>query len=566
MSSIIRVATTQYRTSNDVQHNLDTLLGLIKQAAEGGAQLLVTPEFGNHTSFYQDKSHAWEVAIDLDGDYLKAVQESARTHAIHVVFNATRRGEVAPDAYITNFLVGPDGELIGFSDKQVLMGGEAENLSGAVDSARVYETAIGRIGMMSCLDGVPPETARNLALLGAQIITNSHNSCALDEPYMHIPVRAAENAVWVIAAGKVGPICVDEMIGPLVEKFGITEHSITALGENPILNTVGEAIARLPCLEAGIIFADIDPRVADNKSWSDGDLFKDRRPDLYQAVGKPPQAYASNTSEPFDGAIVRVNSNRPFEINTERALDLVADAAQNGARLIVLPELFAFDLERLSTNPREVLQQSRLLERAVLNQCRQSGVYVALSLLTEEPSLYHSGILISDQGERIACYHQTHLPQSYKHWCQPGNSLPVWDTPLGRIGFMLGYDALFPEVATVLARQGAEIIVHPTQWQFEWEPKYILPERAAENRVSILSAARADSRVKRGGMICAMSASLPLGARDLNPIWPLESPADRESHIQCRIDPARSRNKDLLGFDLQADRRPELYKNLLIQI
>ena len=218
MNATVRVATTQYRTGNDVLQNLDTLLDLVKQAAQGGAELVVAPEFGNHTSFYRDKEHAWEVAITLDGDYLKAVQEAARKYSIHVAFNATRRGEVSPVAYITNFLVGPDGKLIGYSDKQVLMGGEAENLEGALQAAQVYDTDIGRIGMMSCLDGVPPETARNLALQGAQIITNSHNSCALDEPYAHIPARAAENAVWVIAAGKVGPICIDEMVQPLIDQ------------------------------------------------------------------------------------------------------------------------------------------------------------------------------------------------------------------------------------------------------------------------------------------------------------------------------------------------------------
>ena len=52
----VRVATTQYRTGNDVDANLATLLGLIDEAAEGGAALVVAPEFGNHTSFYMSKS------------------------------------------------------------------------------------------------------------------------------------------------------------------------------------------------------------------------------------------------------------------------------------------------------------------------------------------------------------------------------------------------------------------------------------------------------------------------------------------------------------------------------
>ena len=128
---------------------------------------------------------------------------------------------------------------------------------------------------------------------------------------------------------------------------------------------------------------------------------------------------------------------------------------------------------------------------------------------------------------------------------------------------MIGYDAVFPEVASVLARKGAEFIVHPTRWRLPWEPSLVICERASENRVSVLSAARCDSPVQRGGMINAMSSSVPLRASDLNPIWPMEAPFDRELYIQTPIDPGRSRNKDLIGFDLQWGRRPELYSRLV---
>jgi len=172
-------------------------------------------------------------------------------------------------------------------------------------------------------------------------------------------------------------------------------------------------------------------------------------------------------------------------------------------------------------------------------------------------------MLIDDQGERAGVYHQTHLTGSDRAWATPGEDIPVWDTELGRVGMMLGYDAVFPEVASVLARKGADVIAHPTTWRFEWETRLVMPERAAENRVHILSAARWDSPVRRGGMINALPDSRPLRASDLNPIWPIEAPLDRELHVRSAIHPARSRNKDLLGFDVLAGRRPELYARLV---
>jgi deaminated glutathione amidase len=560
----IRVATTQYNTGNDVQANLEKLLGFIDQAAAGGAQLVVTPEFGNHTSFYQGPDHCWEIAIDPDGDYVQAIKDRAREKSIHVVFNATCRGEVKPKAFITNFLISDEGELVGSNQKQTLMGGEAENLSAAESAGAVFDTKIGRIGMMSCLDGVPPETARNLAVLGAQLITNSHNSCALDEPYLHIPVRAAENRAWVAASGKVGTVCVPEMVGPLCDMVGIPEHLVVALGENPILDPNGDVVEQLPCNEEGIIFADIDLSRADDKSWADGDLMADRRPELYAAVTQSPAAFAPGTVEPYLGSVINVRSDRYFEENCNRAIDLLVDAADNGSRLVVLPELCTLSAQEVAKDPAAALVKSRQFEAMLAKACKAAGVYACTSLVTEvDGKLHHTGILIDDAGSRILGAHQTHLPGSYKAWAEAGNVLETVDTPLGRIGIMIGYDALFPEVATVLARQGAEVVLHPTHWEFDWEVRLAVPERAAENRITVLSAARSDGSVRRGGLINTMSVSNPLRARDLNPIWPIEAPFDRECHISATIHPERSRNKDLIGFDLQQGRRIELYNALV---
>jgi predicted amidohydrolase len=558
----VRVATTQYRTGNDVQANLRTLLGLVDAAADGGAALVVAPEFGNHTSFYENADHAWDIAVKVDGSYVQAVRDKAAERSIHVVFNATCRGDARGEIFIRNFLVGPAGELIGWNDKQTLMGGESTYLSGSKTVGEVFDAAIGRIGMMSCLDGVPPECARNLALRGAQIITNGHNSCALDEPYTHIPVSAAENHVWVVAAGKVGPVVIDEMLEPLAEQVGIPSHLITALGENPILNPMGEAVARFECQQGGVLFADIDVAQADDKRWADGDLFADRRPDLYTPVVEQPLAFPVDCASPFSAGVIQLRSDRPFQVNLLRASDLLADAAHNGVRLAVLPELFAFDLATLAGSIEQALEQSREVEQTLAQVCQQHGVSAAFSVVLEDEGVRHGGLLLGDDGERLGSYYQTHLCNSFRDWARAGNELPVWDTPLGRVGMMLGYDAVFPELATVLARRGAEIIVHPTSWRLPWEPSMVICERASENRVSILSAARWDSPVQRGGMINALSESQPLRASDLNPIWPAEAPRDRELYITSEIHPRRSRNKDLIGFDLQLGRRTELYGRL----
>ncbi|MGI9645049.1 MAG: carbon-nitrogen hydrolase family protein, partial [Ilumatobacteraceae bacterium] len=200
----VRVAAAQFATTTDLGVNLETCLRAIDTAAREGADLVVLPEFANHISVYESAEHCREVAVDLGGDFLAACAERAASTAMHVVVTVTLRR--ADAVTVTNVMFGPGGELLGTSDKQILMGNERAFLAAGEVRAPVIDTAIGPIGMYSCMDGVTSETPRGLAVQGARLLTNSLNSFALDEAALHIPVRAAENEVFVVAANKVGPL------------------------------------------------------------------------------------------------------------------------------------------------------------------------------------------------------------------------------------------------------------------------------------------------------------------------------------------------------------------------
>lgn len=557
----IRVATAQYRVSNDVQSNLDKLLSMIDRAAAGGAQLLVTPEFGNHTAFYADAEYARKVAIEPDGDYVKAVAARAKQHQLYVVFNATTR---AGDALrLRNYLVGPDGEVIGSGDKQVLMGGEREHIGGSTTEGAVFETPIGRIGLYSCLDGVFCETSRCLAIQGAQILCNTLNSCALDEPGTHIPMRAMENRVWVVASGKAGPIVVDEMIQPLCDMVGIQPHLLEGHAESPVVGPDGRVRVKGAQYAEDLVFADIDPGEADNKRWDDGDLMADRVPAAYAPLAAAPVSIGEESDAPaaFEAAVVQLRSDRAFDRNLLRALDLVRDAAEVGNKLIVLPERFSQPLALAAEDTKSALAQSNEVASKLDALAREHKVFIATSLVAEDDGLRHSTVLWGPDGE-VGRAHQVHLTDTDKRWAKPGDSFKVFDTAIGRIGLMTGYDSLFCESANVLGVLGADIVVHPTSWRQEWEVDYAQPERAAECHMSVLSASRMDNTVGRGSLAIPASDSRPIGAGDLNPIWPVEAPRARETLLRVRIDPALSRRKDLLGMDVLQGRAPALYAPL----
>ncbi|MFD0593234.1 carbon-nitrogen hydrolase family protein [Catellatospora coxensis] len=240
-----RVAAVQLAASQDVEANLAACLRLIDEAAAQGAQLIVLPEFCNHLSYYTDRAEAHRIATRPGDLFLTAVAERARKHRAYVKINVTH---AHPDGRTggTNFMFGPDGTVLGQCDKQTLMGAENDHLDPAGEVGPVLDTPLGRLGMYACMEGVINEVARGLALRGAQVLLNSLNSFATDEASLHIPVRAAENKVWVVAANKVGPLLPEEHLPRLSAALGVPAEWLHGAGESQIVAPDGTVVAKGP--------------------------------------------------------------------------------------------------------------------------------------------------------------------------------------------------------------------------------------------------------------------------------------------------------------------------------
>lgn len=206
-----RVAVTQFCVGADIEANLATCLQWLDKASKCRPDVIVLPEFCNHLSWYDDKQHCFDVSVTLDGPFLRAIADRARDLGVHVVANCTVQ---RPDGSATgsSLLYSPQGTLLADNTKQIYIGHENAFLAKARSEGPVTETPLGRIGLYACMDGVINETPRCLALNGAQLLLNSLNSFATDEASLHIPVRAAENKVFVAAANKVGPLVPEDMM------------------------------------------------------------------------------------------------------------------------------------------------------------------------------------------------------------------------------------------------------------------------------------------------------------------------------------------------------------------
>ncbi len=139
------------------------------------------------------------------------------------------------------------------------------------------------------------------------------------------------------------------------------------------------------------------------------------------------------------------------------------------ADLAVLPE----DILRLGGLIREHHRAAfcreavaRALDRTLERMgavCRQFKMGIILGTATyRRNSFYNTAMILDRAGNIVACYDKTHLPETEKGTYEPGSSLPVFETPFGRIGLLICWDMAFPEPFGILAMKGAELVAHPT--------------------------------------------------------------------------------------------------------
>jgi 5-aminopentanamidase len=267
---------------------------------------------------------------------------------------------------------------------------------------------------------------------------------------------------------------------------------------------------------------------------------------------------------------VAVAQMEPKLGESERNLDVgigrLEEAVAAGAELLVLPECaisgYMFgSLEEAMPFADEVPGPSTdALEAA----CRRLGAHVVCGLLERDDDLLrNSAVLVGPDG-LVGVYRKTHLPfLGVDRFTTPGDELPVFDTPLGRIGVEICYDLRFPEVTRTLALQGAEIVAHPTNFPMaaKVQTELITVARAAENRVYLLTANRVGK--ERWGEFCGWSQIVdPLGERLA------EAGETEESLLVADIEVEKARDKDYVipgeyELYLFGDRRPELYGALV---
>jgi predicted amidohydrolase len=182
---------------------------------------------------------------------------------------------------------------------------------------------------------------------------------------------------------------------------------------------------------------------------------------------------------------------RRVEANRESAVKMVEKAAEAGARLAVLPELWPTGYHLTSREFEELAETSRGETISLFQRIAADRKLVMVVPFAEkrEGRLYNSAAVIEHTGKLVGIYRKSFLWGEEKRIFTPGpKSYSVFDTSLGKIGILICYDAEFPEPARLLALQGADVIAVPSVWSLEAESRWDiqLPARALDNTVFVL--------------------------------------------------------------------------------
>jgi len=245
--------------------------------------------------------------------------------------------------------------------------------------------------------------------------------------------------------------------------------------------------------------------------------------------------------------------------NLSKAEKLIGEAAKQGAKLIVLPELFdtGYNFET-KEEVAEIAQQIPDGETTqfLVEQAREHEVFIVAGTAEkdERGKLYNSAVIVGPIGwGYIGKYRKIHLFYREKLFFEPGNlGFHVFNIGIAKVGIMICFDWFFPESMRTLALKGADIVAHPANLVLPYAPR-AMPIRSLENMVFSITANRIGE--ERGLKFIGMSQINSPKAEIL-----LRASEDKEEVGIVEINVEDARNKKLNEFnDIFKDRRPEHY-------
>ena len=160
------------------------------------------------------------------------------------------------------------------------------------------------------------------------------------------------------------------------------------------------------------------------------------------------------------------------KINISKAKALTKEAASNGAKIVLLSELFERQYFCQERNYDYYEYATPAMENPAVKEfsslCKELSIVMPVSIYEKDGNvLYNSVVMLDADGKSLGIYRKTHIPDDHyyqeKFYFTPGDTgFKVFNTAYGKVGVGICWDQWFPETARCLALKGADIILYPT--------------------------------------------------------------------------------------------------------
>lgn len=206
----------------------------------------------------------------------------------------------------------------------------------------------------------------------------------------------------------------------------------------------------------------------------------------------------------FRLALCQINVIDDKKANIKKAMEMIAISAQNGANIVVLPEMFncPYDNSKFKEYA-ETRDKSQTLD-AISKSAKENNVTIVAGSIPEldNNELFNSCFIFDNDGEIIGNYRKMHLFDidteeirfKESDVLNAGNMIEVFDTKFARIGVAICYDMRFPELIRIMTLKDSDLIIIPGAFNMTTGPAHwelLIRSRAVDNQLFVAAASPA---------------------------------------------------------------------------
>lgn len=459
----IKVAAIDFiPTWGDLEGNISNLVRALEKVAKEGVDYAVFPETAVSGYLFTDSTELTPYLDTIPGKTTSAVLPLLKQNNMYMSIGIAEKDLETGIPYNSALLMGPEG-IIGVYRKIGLNSQDQKVFAPGNTDVKVFDTAIGRIGLLICYDDTYWQYARIAMLKGAQIIgwhsvsdrmmpgSSAAEMLGDHSTVSHVQHISALNGVWTVCATRSG-----------IETNPISKKQLYYNGGSSIWDPSGRKIVQSPVVAPlelpsglhGIYTAVVDVADADGAQEK---IRVKRRPTLYNpllALHRSPTD-ANGTTRTVSASLKAIQWNKE-EVGLS---DILLDKDE----LLVLPE---FSSGVAVNSVQDILQyaerQGGNFEQLLCKTSASGAGYIVGSYPEiDVDKFYHTIVLAGPEGTILGRYRVTHLNERDAGWATAGDQMLVVDTAIGRIALAAAYELEVSEVGGMLAALRADVLAAP---------------------------------------------------------------------------------------------------------